>query len=223
MRHIALSYSLPLTAAALLVFSSGCDRGGVKVYKVDSSDTVATTPPPVVVTPPKMPAGMPSAMPASMPGNLPAPDNSGLPRLKYTLPAGWTEKAATQMRVASFDIAENGKTVDVSVIPLGGLSGDVANLNRWRGQVGQPAQDETELKKAAEPVQVGSLPANLYDIAGTSPGSGESVRIIGVILHTEETVWYFKMMGDAPLAEKNKAAFVELLKSVEFVAPAPAK
>ena len=212
MRHSAFSNSLSAALAALLAIAAGagCNRDGVKVYKVSDSDSIATTPPPAVAT-------SPAAMPSSMPDNLPAPDHSGLPQLKYVLPAGWKEKPPTQMRVASFDITENGKTVDVSVIPLGAMSGgDGANVNRWRGQVGQPAVDEADSKKAAEPVQVGDQPADLYDITGTSPGSGDAERVIGVIFHTEDSVWYFKMMGDADLAEKNKASFIALLKSVQF-------
>ena len=220
MKQFANSNSLPLAAAALLMLAAGCNRDGVKVYKVDSSDTVATTPPPVAAT---TPAGMPTTMPAG----LPAPDNSGLPKLKYTLPDGWKEKVLTQMRVASFDISENGKTADVSVVPLGVMSGgDTANVTRWRGQVGQSPVDDTELAKLAESIQVGNKPANLYDLVGTSPDNGNEERIIGAILHADDATWYFKMMGDSALVEKNKPAFIAFLKSVEFqpsqaAAPSP--
>ena len=197
-------------AAALLMFAAGCNRDGVKVYKVDSSDVVATTAPPVAVAPP-------SGMPATMPDGLAAPDNSGLPKLKYTLPDGWKEKAPSQMRVASFDISENGKTVDVSVVPLGAMSGgDAANVNRWRGQVGQSPMEDAALKQSAEAVQVGDKPADLYDIAGTNPNNGNEERIIGAILHADDATWYFKMMGDSVLAEKNKPALIAFLKSVQF-------
>src|SRR6185312_2508311 len=110
-----LSYSaLLFTASAGLVFTAGCGRDGVKVYHVDTNDTAT-------------PAPAPAAMNA-MPAGLAAPDNSGLPKLKYTLPAGWTEKEPTQMRVASFEISEGGQQADVSVIPLGGMAGgDFAN------------------------------------------------------------------------------------------------
>jgi hypothetical protein len=210
MRHPAFPNLLPFAAAALLLIAAGCNRDGVKVYKVDSSDVVATTAPPVVVAPP-------SGMPATMPDGLAAPDNSGLPKLKYTLPGGWKEKAPSQMRVASFDISDHGKTVDVSVIPLGPMSGtDTANVNRWRGQVGQPPLDDATLKQTAEPVQVGEKAAYMYDITGTSPGSSDEERIIGVIFHTDDATWYFKMMGDSALAEKNKPAFIAFLSMVEF-------
>ena len=214
MKHSKGSNSLPLAAVALLLLAAGCNRDGVKVYKVDSTDTVATTAPPATAT---SPATTPGGMPATMPPGIAVPDNSGLPKLKYVLPAGWTEKAASQMRVASFDVSESGKSADISVVPLGAMSGgDLANVSRWCGQVGQPPTDEAGLKKITESVQVGDQPANLYDLAGTSVGSGDEVRIIGAILHTDISTWYFKMMGDAALVEKNKPAFIAFLKSVEF-------
>ena len=160
-------------------------------------------------------------MPATMPGGLAAPDNSGLPQLKYTLPDGWKEKPLTQMRVASFEASEGGKMADVSVIPLGGMAGgDVANVNRWRGQVGLPPLAETELQKLAEKVEVAGQPADLYDVAGTAPGSGDAERIVGVILHRDEMAWFFKMTGVAALVEKQKPAFIAFLKSVNFGQPA---
>lgn len=213
MRRSTNSIGLPLALAVLLALAAGCNRDGVKVYQVDASDSVTTAPPATAVAS----APMTGSMPATMPDGLPAPDKTGLPQLKYALPEGWKEKAPSQMRVASFEISDGGKTADVSVIPLGGIAGgDAANVNRWRGQIGQPPVDETELKKSEEAAQVGNQPAELYDLAGTLPGSGEDTRIIGTILHTDETTWYFKMMGDATLVEKNKAAFVAFLKSVQF-------
>ena len=200
-----------ITAGALLVLAvAGCDRDHVKVYHVESTDAAAPTPPPVAA-----PAAMPGKMPMTMPAGLPAPDNSGLPPLKYALPAGWTEKPATQMRVASFEVSANGKTADISVIPLGGAAGGMtANVTRWRGQVGLPPVTDEETVKAAELAAVGDQPADLFDLAG----GGQ--RIIAVIFHRADTAWFFKMTGDAQLVEAQKPAFVSFLKTVQFGQPA---
>jgi len=204
MKHLV---HLAAVTATLAFLATGCGRDNVKVYKADASDAPVTPPP----------AAAPAAMPTTMPDGLPAPDNSGQPKLKYVLPDGWKEKPLTQMRVASFEVSENGKTADVSVIPLGAMSGgDAANVNRWRGQFGQPPLDEDALAKLAEKVEVAGQPGDLYDLAGTSPGSGDAERIIGTILHTDTATWYFKMAGDADLAEKQKTNFVAFLKSVTF-------
>ena len=185
--------------AALVVLFTGCDRDNVKVYHVEKDDTAA--PPPAA----------PTTMPATMPAGLPVSDASTLPKLKYTLPDSWQEKPTTEMRVASLGISENGKSADVSVIPLGGMAGgDLLNVNRWRGQVGlQPLADD-DLQKFAERVEIAGQPADLYDIAGTDQ------RIIGVIFHRDDATWFFKMTGDTDLVEKQKPTFVTFLKTLQF-------
>jgi hypothetical protein len=211
MKRFIASNTVPLAAASLLILAAGCGRDSVKVYKVETNDTTVTLPP----------AQGSMGMPSSMPAGVPAMDKTGLPALKYTLPDGWQEKPPTELRVASFVISGEGKQADVSVTPLGGMAGgDFANVNRWRGQVGLQPLTEDELQKTAEKVEAAGQPADLYDIAGTSPGSGDVERIIAVILHRDDMAWFFKLTGNADVAEKNKAAFVGFLKSVSFGEPA---
>ena len=193
----------------ILLTVCGCKRKEITVYQAEPSDATPAAP----ATP--LPAVATAPMPLTMPAGLSAPDNSALPPLKYVLPAGWTEKPASQMRVASFGVSENGKTADISVIPLGGAAGGAAaNVNRWRGQVSLPPLDEKEIGKLAEKISVGAEPADLYDLAGGSQ------RIIAVIFPRDETAWIFKMTGDATLVEAQKSAFISFLKTVQFGPPA---
>ncbi len=142
---------------------------------------------------------------------------SAPPQLTWTTPAGWTELAPSEMRVASFKITgAGGKQADVSVIPLAGMGGsDDANVNRWRGQIGLASMTSDELQKAAEKIEAAGQPAQLYDIAGTDQ------RILGVIQHRGDVAWFYKMTGDAGLVEQQKPAFIEFLKSLKFAAAAP--
>jgi uncharacterized protein YbdZ (MbtH family) len=205
-----------IVGTILMAGAAGCGRDNVKVYHIESGDAAAPTP--------ATPDAMPAAMPTTMPAGLPAPDNSSLPRLQYVLPAGWQEKTPTQMRVASFDISQDGKHADISVIPLGGMGGgDFANVNRWRGQVGLPPLADDALRALAEPVAVGDQPADLYDLAGTAPGSAGTKRILAVILHRDDTAWFFKMTGEDPLVAAQKEHFIQFLKSISFVENAPAQ
>jgi hypothetical protein len=208
MKHFTHSFGLPAATAALLIIAgAGCGRDNVKVYHADASDI--STPPP--------PAAAPAAMPSSMTDGMPVPDNRGQPTLQYTLPAGWEKKALTQMRVASFGVSQAAKQADISVIPLPGMAGaDSANVNRWRGQVGLIPLADAELGSLAEKISVGDAPADMYDLAGTTPGSGDAERILGVILHRDNTAWFFKMTGDAGLVEAQKPTFITFLKSVQF-------
>ncbi len=209
----------------LLLVATGCHRDDVKVYRIakdqDQSSQAAAPALPTDSPNPKLPPGHPDI--SSLPG-APAAGSAALPQLTWTTPAGWTEVPPSEMRVASFKVAgAGGKQADVSVIPLPGMAGtDPANVNRWRGQVGLPELPDDGLQKTAESVEAGGQPAQLYDIAGTNPGSGDKERILGVIQHRDDMAWFYKMTGDADLVEQQKPAFIEFLKSLNFAA-APAQ
>jgi hypothetical protein len=123
------------------------------------------------------------------------------------------------MRVASFKVTgKDGQQADVSVIPLPGVAGgDLSNVNRWRGQVGQAAVSAEELRKLAQAVELAGQPAALYEQNGENP-NGEPTRTLAVIQHREGTAWFFKMTGDSQLVAQEKRVFVEFLKSIQFAA-----
>ena len=219
---------LPLVLTPLLLpFVAGCHRDEVKVYRVakDQDQPQQQTAPalPTDSPNPSLPPGHPDISSASA-TPLPAASASALPQLTWKTPEGWTEMPPSEMRVASFKATgPDGKSADVSVIPLPGLAGsDPANVNRWRGQVGLSPVSPDELKKSAEAVEAAGQPAQLYDVAGQNPGNGEAERILGVIQHRDDMAWFFKMTGDAGLVEQQKPAFVAFLKSLNFSA-APAQ
>jgi hypothetical protein len=202
--------SLIAVSAAL----AGCNRDQAKVYTVPKETAAAPADN-------AMPPGHPDTSGMSMNAGM----NMGMdaamrPKLTYKTPESWTEAAAGTMRVASFKISKDGKQADVSVIPLGGgAGGDVANVNRWRGQVGLDAATEEDLKKSAAQVEVAGQPAELYDLVGKNPGSGDPMRVIGAIQHRDGIAWFFKMSGDDTLVAEEKSALLEFLKSVKFEAP----
>ncbi len=208
---------LPAVLTPLLLLVAGCHRDEVKVYRVakdqDQPQQQAAPALPTDSPNPSLPPGHPdiSSAPAAA---LPAASAVALPQLTWKTPDGWTEVPPSQMRVASFKVTgADGKSADISVIPLPGLAGnDDANVNRWRGQVGLSPVSPDELKKSAEDVEAAGQPAQLYDIAG------DAQRILGVIQHRDDMAWFFKMTGDAALVEQQKPAFVAFLKSLNFAA-----
>jgi hypothetical protein len=209
----------------LLLLAAGCHRDDVKVYRIakDQDQSSQQTAPalPTDAPNPKLPPGHPDI--SSAPGAPAAASATFAPQWTGKTPAGWTEVPPSEMRVASFKVAgADGKQADVSIVPLPGMAGtDAANVNRWRGQVGLSVVTDDELQKAAENVEAGGQPAQLYDIAGTNPAGGGAQRILGVIQHRDGMAWFYKMTGDADLVEQQKPAFVEFLKSLNFGAAAP--
>ena len=186
---------------------SACGRDDTKSYRVPKEA-------------PAMPqAGLPAGHPDISSGGPAAPP-AATPRLSWTKPESWNEAPPGQMRAASFNVkADDGKQADVSVIPLpGAAGGDLANVNRWRGQVGLAPLSAEELAKIAEAVEIAGQPAQLYDVAGAASGSGDPTRILGVIQQRDGMAWFFKMTGNDPLVAKEKSAFVTFLKSVKYEA-----
>ena len=215
------AWLLPVLTLLLFLPVAGCRRDEVKVYHVakdqDQAQSQSAPALPTDSPNPTLPPGHPdiSSTPAA-PGL--AASGSAQTQLTWKTPEGWTEVPPGEMRVASFKIqGPNGKQADVSVIPLPGLPGsDEANVNRWRGQVGLSPASPEELKKSAESVEAGGQPAQLYDIAGQNPGSGDATRILGVIQHRPDAVWFFKMTGDAGLVEQQKPAFIQFVQDVKY-------
>jgi len=182
---------------------AGCGQNDVQVYRVAKESSQPDAP----VQPP----------PAQI---AQADAQSSTPGLQWKRPSDWEDAPPGPMRLASFRVASNnGKTADVSIVPLPGLAGnDLSNVNRWRGQIGLTAITEADLPKMAQAVQIGGQPGQLYEITGTNPGSGEATRILAGVLRREGTAWFFKMTGDAQLVSQQKPVFVAFLNSVTFAA-----
>ncbi len=200
----------------LLLPLAGCGDNDVKVYKVAKADDATT----------------PAATTA--PGDMSAPTASAqttVPQLKWTLPEGWAAKPAGEMRLASFAApGKDGKSVDISIVPLPGMAGgDLNNLNRWRGQVGLEPITADDFSKQGEPVTIGGSQSVLFDLAGTpagaagmgaiTAGADGKARILAVALHRDDMMWFFKATGDNDSVGLQKANFIAFLKSLQFVAP----
>ncbi|MHB1308836.1 MAG: hypothetical protein ACYDC1_00035 [Limisphaerales bacterium] len=202
------------TAAVAVGLSlCGCGREEVATYRT-AKDAPASTPAPGPAADPH--AGLNMGQSGTV-GMVP---EVATPPVKWTLPAGWQELPASQMRVGHFAVAgENGQKAQVTIIPLGGTGGgDFENVNRWRGQVGLARITEAELDQSAESVEVAGAKARLWDFAGTMPGDSKSTRLQSAILHREGTAWFFKFQGDDALVAAQKPAFVQFLKSIHFEA-----
>jgi len=165
------------------------------------------------VTPYKVPKEKGAA--AKAPAAAPAEAREGV---TWTVPAGWEEAPAGQIRLGSFRIkGKDGGEADVSIIPLPGMAGgDLENVNRWRGQVGLAPVSQEELTKLTEKLDISGEPAQLYDMSGQAPGVKTKGRILAAIQRRQGTVFFYKMAGEDNLVAAQKANFVGFLKSVKF-------
>lgn len=135
---------------------------------------------------------------------------------KYEVPEGWVLGKVGGMRKAAFTVAEGEKKVEITVIDLPPMAGDVlANVNRWRGQVGLEPVTPKELKEQLTTIKVDSLDGSYVELIGP-PKDDRRPAILGVIVPTRGRVWFLKLTGDAELAAREKKRFEEFVKSVHF-------
>ena len=94
--------------------------------------------------------------------------------ITYRVPEGWSETAASGMRMAAFAIVDGQSTGEVTVIAAGG--GIEANIGIWLGQVGAEASAETtqRILAAAEELTVDGVTAKFYTIEGSAEPAGEA-------------------------------------------------
>ena len=98
---------------------------------------------------------------------------------------------------------------ELSVISLpGDAGGELANVNRWRGQVGLESWDEAALRKAAETVASKAGNFTMVDLAGSSQR-----MLAGMALRDGES-WFFKLLGPGETVGAAKPAFKAFLASV---------
>ncbi len=153
--------------------------------------------------------------PAPQP-KMPAPSEaepSALPEWKT--PDTWVAQPPSAMRLASFRAGE----ADVSVSKMPGpAGGTLANVNRWRGQIGIATLADGDLAAAQKEIEVGAEKALLFDMAGDKPPEGKSQpqrTLAAIVPHAGET-WFFKMSGDAPAVAAESAGFTAFLQSIRF-------
>lgn len=135
----------------------------------------------------------------------------------WDAPANWQEVAPSQMLLAKFlaNGADGNAEVTVSVFP-GDAGGALANVNRWRGQIGLESIGQPEADKLVSSLDVMGGKAMLVDMSGTSAKTGKPSRLIGVIVPRGGQTWFYKLMGDPGAADREKTGFVRFVQSVRY-------
>jgi len=195
---------LVVVSLALLITATACREAKVARYRVPKE---------------KVPEPAPAAADTSAMAATAVPTADGAD-LTWTAPATWTPKPAGAMRKGSYTVAgDNGAEADVSVTAFpGDVGGELANLNRWRGQIQLPPLAEAELAGAVLRSERQGLSFAVVDFA--NPAGARPVRVVGAIVPFRGATWFFKLTGPDALVAREKPAFLAFLETVR--APAPA-
>jgi hypothetical protein len=159
---------------------------------------------------------------APMPGparmaKSPVPARRPVAVPRYTAPMGWTPVPDPgPFRQVAFQIREGDKVTEVSITSLAGPArGLLANVNRWRGQLGLQPVTQEGLDKTERHIRVGGESVPYVDLV--SPG-GEAAqqRILAAGVDQGDQTWYFTMKGPDKVVRRHQAEFEAFVKSVQF-------
>ncbi len=152
-----------------------------------------------------------------------AQERFGDERLTWKTPEGWAQAERSQMRPVNltFGPAKEGECY-LSLLPGGG-GGVLANVNRWRKQMGQPDLTEQDLAQLPKKTLMGIEGVFVsIDGAYTTVGATEAKpdqRMLGIVASMGEAGLFVKMVGPKALVEANAQAFDEFVTSLRLRMP----
>jgi hypothetical protein len=196
-----------VVCVALFAALTACQKNSeIKVYRVSKAPLEESAPQqqdamPTNTAAPRMPGGLPPATEAAV-----------------TTPPNWEAQPLSQMRQASFLVkGDNGAVADVSFVSLGSAAGNVLeNVNRWLAQLGQPPITEEKLGEMAQRLHTSLGDVTIVDLAGLPDNAdpARDGRIIAAMVTTDNATLFFKMRGNADLAEAQKGDFIKWVAAV---------
>jgi hypothetical protein len=202
---------------ALTTMLAACNKPAVESYRVPK-EVVAQNAPNPTNAPTNANAVAPTSSPSAAGSNAmanTAVPTAGGPGLTWTAPAQWTAKPASAMRKGSFTIKAAGVTgeADLSITAFpGDVGGELANVNRWRGQIQLPPLTEAELATSTEHIDHNGLHMTVVDLAGKGDNAQ---RTLGAIIPHAGATWFVKLMGPEAIVAREKAAFLKFLETVK--------
>lgn len=213
-----MRFSVATAISGLVWMAAGCGKDEVRVYQapqeapaVAAADARGGKPQDASVSPASGSANSRSAMAEAGASERPA--------VPWTVPAGWEEKPASGMRVASYGVKRpDGRSADISVVAMGGgAGGELENVNRWRDQIGLEPATEADLAGLRSIIPAGNRQVVVYELDGKKAvlDGKYSARTLAAILPAGEMTVFFKITGENALVAEQKPQFLAWLKSVD--------
>jgi len=161
------------------------------------------------MTPPRSTPRPPVSQPASNPG------------FSANAPEEWQQGELNPTRKASYLIEDDGKQAEVTVtrFPASApLIGDLlANVNRWRGELGldRLSEEQLEEKTEIEAFSIGELEGDRVKIVAPEDGEPGAATLV-VMVEQGGQIWFFKLRGDPVVVDRETERFEAYVRSVEF-------
>lgn len=142
-----------------------------------------------------------------------ASSNSGKP--DWQVPGDWQETSGGQFLVAKFLIGGDSAAVNVSC-SAGDGGGLLANINRWRGQLGLSPWQQSELEQQVQSLEAAGGKAAMVEMSGTDARTAQKAGLVALIVPQGGQTWFYKLMGNAEVVAKQKDAFVRFVQSAQY-------
>lgn len=209
---------VPLALAALTLSLAACRDQKVASYRVPkekdpvmpAANADAATAPNAPMMPPA--ASGANANPNSNMAATAVPTASGA-GLVWSAPAAWKTKPASAMRKGSYAVGDSGAEADLSITAFpGDVGGELANINRWRGQVSLPPLADADVAASVTRTKENGLAITIVDFAGTG---ANAQRVLGAMVPFAGATWFFKLIGPDAVVAKAKPEFLAFVKTVQ--------
>jgi hypothetical protein len=188
-----------------LLALSACDRPEPTTYTIPKEERSAAVDPPIATAPTAAPSA-PSGMQV-LPGMAEAA--AAAPELRYEVPAEWEEFPPQSIRKANFRVVDASGRAEIAVTTFpGDVGGLLANVNRWRGQIGLDPIQEGALEALTQPIVISNHRGTIVSLQGPNES------ILGGILRFHGNTWFFKMQGATGTVNAQADAMDRFLASV---------
>ena len=163
-----------LIVVATVLVLGGCSREPVSSYRVEK----------------EQPAGHAGHEGHGHAGHAGHDHGAASAELAWNAPQGWKTAPSSGMRRASYLIGAGRDQTELSVIALeGGAGGELANLNRWRSQLGLEPIGPEELDSSVKTIKSPAGSVRVFRLAGAE------AAMAAAKIELEGSTWFFKLSG----------------------------
>ena len=209
------SFARTIPAATLMLLAlTGCEQAQPTSYRIPKEDRTVMMPGAVDTAkqapqPTASPTATPNGQMRVLPGMADAAADAG--ELTYTAPEGWEDMPASGIRKANLKLTDENGSAELTVLAFpGDVGGRLANINRWRGQIGLDTATPEDLPAFTQSYTI-SGHRGLYIRL-----EGGAQSILGGLLPFHGYTWFFKLQGSSGTVLANEAAMKAFLDSVQL-------
>ena len=144
--------------------------------------------------------------------------DGGTAKPEWQVPSGWQEVPGGQFLVAKFALtgADNAQAAVNVSMSAGDGGGMLANINRWRSQLGLSPWTAADASSQTGPLDVDGAKATLVDMTGTDARTGQKTRLVAAMVLRSGQAWFYKLMGNEQIVGREKDAFTKFVQTAKY-------